>query len=60
MRESLARDRVKSKTVSVAIGIELVVETRLNSGETAFVNERSAVAGVSSAVLVSYHAELSS
>lgn len=47
---------VKSKSVS-STGIELTVEVRLKDMSTEFVNQLSAISGVSNAVLVSYNGD---
>jgi uncharacterized membrane protein YhiD involved in acid resistance len=47
---------VKSKSVKAG-HVELNMEIRLKSGDTGFINELSALNGVSSAVLVSYNGE---
>ncbi len=60
MKKYFSRYRVKSKTVSAHKGIELVFEIRMKSGETDFVNELSAISGVSNAALVSYNGEYAS
>jgi len=60
MKKNLGKYRLKSKTVAAGKGIELVSETRLKGNETQFVNELSAVAGVTNVVLVSYNAEYTS
>ena len=57
MKTNPTKYRLKSKTVSAAKGIELVLQTRLKGGETQLVNDLSAVAGVTNAVLVSVNAE---
>ncbi len=57
MKKYFAKYRVKSKTVTAAKGIELVFEIRMKSGETKFVNELSAIPGVSNAALVSFNGE---
>ena len=48
--------KVKAKTVT-AEGIELSVQVKLKDASTAFVNQLSALEGVSSAALVSYNGE---
>ena len=51
-------DRCVVKSKSVKAGrVELNMEIRLKSGDTAFINELSALNGVNSAVLVSYNGE---
>lgn len=60
MRGNVSKYRVKSKTVSAARGIELAFEIRLKSGETRFVNDLSAIPGVSNAALVSFSGEYAS
>ena len=51
-------DRCVVKSKSVKAGrVELKMEIRLKSGDTAFINELSALNGVNSAVLVSYNGE---
>jgi len=57
MKKYFAKYRVKSKTVTAAKGIELVFEIRMKSGETKFVNELSAIPGVTNAALVSFNGE---
>lgn len=57
IKNSFSRYRMKSKTASAAKGIELILEIRLKSGETKFVNELSAISGVTNAALVSYSGE---
>lgn len=47
---------VKSKNVKAG-RVELNMEIRLKSSDTAFINELSALNGVNSAVLVSYNGE---
>jgi hypothetical protein len=53
---AVQRYAVKTKTVT-ADGIELTVELRAKDASTTFVNNISAIAGVSSATLVSYNGE---
>jgi len=60
MKRVYPKVHLKSKTVSAGKGIELVSEIRMKGGETTFVNELSAIAGVSNAVLVSFNAEYAS
>ncbi len=48
--------QIKSKTVT-AQSVELTIEMRISGETTAFVNQVSALPGVSSAVLVSYNGE---
>jgi uncharacterized membrane protein YhiD involved in acid resistance len=54
--ESVRKHMIKSKTVSTS-GIELTVEVRLKDMTTQFVNQISAIEGVSNTVLVSYNGE---
>ena len=56
VRASVKKQLLKSKTVSKN-GIELTIEVRLVKEEADFVNELSAMSGVSSAVLVSYNGD---
>jgi len=49
--------RLKSKTVSAANGIELVLEVRMKDGQSSLINNIGALAGVTNAVLVSYNGE---
>lgn len=57
VKKNFSRYRLKSKTNMAAKGIELVLEIRLKSGDTRFVNELSAISGVTNAALVSYSGE---
>lgn len=54
--ESVSKYMIKSKTVSTN-GIELTLEVRLKDMTTEFVNQISAIEGVSNTVLVSYNGE---
>lgn len=54
--ESVKKHMVKSKTVT-AYQIELTIEVRLKDTTTQFVNRISEIAGVTSAVLVSYNGD---
>lgn len=54
--ESVKKHMVKSKTVT-AHQIELTIEVRLKDATTQFVNRISEIAGVTSAVLVSYNGD---
>lgn len=60
LKKYFTKYRVKSKTVTAAQGIELVFEVRMKSRETKFVNELSAVPGVTNAALVSFNGEYAS
>lgn len=53
---AVSKNVIKSKSVSKA-GIELTLEIRLAEGTTEFVNQLSAMSGVSNAVLVSYNGD---
>lgn len=59
MKKNFSRYRVKSKTVT-AKGIELVLEIRMKTGETKFVNALADISGVTNAALVSYNGEYAS
>lgn len=54
--KSVKKSMVKSKSVSTS-GIELTIEVRLKDSTTQFVNEISAIDGVTNAVLVSFNGE---
>jgi uncharacterized membrane protein YhiD involved in acid resistance len=56
LTEHTQKNVIKSKTVT-ADSIELHFEVRLKSGDTSFVNELSALNGVSDVVLVSYNGD---
>lgn len=56
IKSAAKKYQIKSKTVT-AQSIELTVEMRIAGDTTAFVNQVSALPGVSSAVLVSYNGE---
>ncbi len=56
VEENSDRCTVKSKAVR-ADSVELNLEVRLKDGNTAFINELSAMTGVASAVLVSYNGD---
>ena len=56
IKSKTKRHIIKSKTVSQN-GVELTVEVRLTDDSATFVNELSAVSGVSNAVLVSYNGD---
>jgi len=60
MKKVFSKYRVKSKTVTVEKGIELVYEIRLKNGETKFVNELSAIPGITNSALVSFNGEYAS
>ena len=51
------KSRLKSKIVSAGKGTEFIYEIRAKGDNTGFINELSAVAGVSNASLVSYNGE---
>ncbi len=55
-RASVVKFMTKAKTVNSS-GIELTASVRLKDGETAFINNISAIEGVSNATLVSYSGE---
>ncbi len=55
-RTSVVKFMTKAKTVNSS-GIELTASVRLKDGETAFINNISAIEGVSNATLVSYSGE---
>jgi hypothetical protein len=57
VRNQLLRHRLKSKTVSAANGIELVLEVRIKDGQSSLVNEISALAGVANTVMVGHNGE---
>lgn len=56
MKDKVAKLSVKSKTVTSG-SVELNLEVRLKGEDTEFVNGLSAIAGVQSAVLVSYNGD---
>ena len=56
LRSRTARCVTRAKTVRAG-AVELHAEVRLKGGDSAFVNELSALPGVDSAVMVSYHGE---
>lgn len=56
INSSVKKSMVKSKSVS-SNGIELTIEVRLKDATTQFVNEISAIDGVSNAVLVSFNGD---
>lgn len=56
LSDKLKRFTVKSKTARPGL-VELNLEVRLKDGDTDFINELAAQAGVSSAVLVSYNGD---
>lgn len=56
LKENVKKQVLKSKTVS-AEGMEMTMEVRLKGGDTGFVNEIADLAGVKSAVLVSYNGD---
>ena len=56
--KKIKKIKLKSKTVSNG-QIELIYEVRINSSQTGFINELSALEGVKNAVLVSYNGEYS-
>ena len=56
INSSVKKSMVKSKSVSSS-GIELTIEVRLKDATTQFVNEISALEGVSNAVLVSFNGD---
>lgn len=58
LQENVKRMKVKSKAVRAGQGIELTVEVRLKNEDTGFVNQLSAIDGVTDVVLVSYNGEL--
>ncbi len=60
MRKIFSKYRVKSKTVTAGKGIELVYEIRLKNGETRFINELSAIPGITNSALVSFNGEYAS
>ncbi|MDO9534435.1 MAG: DUF4956 domain-containing protein [Bacillota bacterium] len=60
MKKKFSKYRVKSKTVTASKGIELVLEIRLKGGETQFVNELTAIPGVTNTSLVSFSGEYAS
>ncbi|WP_258359830.1 DUF4956 domain-containing protein [Moorella sulfitireducens (nom. illeg.)] len=60
MKKYFTKYRVKSKTVTPARGIELVFEVRMKNGETKFINELSAIPGVTNAAMVSFNGEYAS
>ncbi len=60
MKKMFSKYRVKSKTVTTEKGIELVYEIRLKNGETRFINELSAIPGISNSALVSFNGEYAS
>ncbi len=57
IKKHFSRYRLKSKTVMAEKGIEIVLEIRLKSGETKFVNDLLAISGVTNATLVSFSGE---
>ncbi len=60
MKKAFSKYRVKSKTVTAEKGIELVYEIRLKNGETRFINELSAIPGITNSALVSFNGEYAS
>ncbi|KAF1085149.1 hypothetical protein SPSYN_01285 [Sporotomaculum syntrophicum] len=60
MKKVFSKYRVKSKTVTAGKGIELVYEIRLKNGETKFINELSAIPGITNSALVSFNGEYAS
>ena len=60
MRKVFNKYRVKSKTVTAEKGIEMVYEIRLKNGETKFINDLSAISGITNAALVSFNGEYAS
>jgi uncharacterized membrane protein YhiD involved in acid resistance len=57
VRSRLPQFRLKSKTVSAANAVELVLEVRIKQGQTSLVNEISSLPGVVNTVLVSYNGD---
>lgn len=60
LKKVFSKYRVKSKTVTAEKGVELVYEIRLKNGETKFVNELSAIPGITNSALVSFNGEYAS
>jgi len=54
------RYRVKSKTVTAGKGTELILEVRMKNAKSDFINNLSAITGVTNASLVSYSGEYAS
>ena len=54
VQQVVKRMTLKSKTITCGQGTELIFEICPQNGESAFVNEISRMAGVQSAVMVSY------
>jgi len=57
VRRRVPQFRLKSKTVSSASAVELVLEVRIKQEQTSLVNEISALPGVVSTVLVAYNGD---
>ncbi len=55
IKTKIKRLKIKSKTVTANVGIELTVEIRLHGNTTDFVNEVAALPGIRNVVLVSYN-----
>ena len=60
MKKVFFKYRVKSKTVTAEKDIELVYEIRMKNGETNFINQLSAIPGITNSALVSFNGEYAS
>lgn len=60
MKKTISKCRLKSKTVTVPKGIELVYEIRLQNGGTKLINELSTIPGITNSALVSFNGEYAS